>query len=238
MGAQPSPTTAPSNADLVGPIGLLIVGLLGLIGGLLPWISVSTAAGGFSESVQGSSILPGSTNWRPAVAAALGAFILACAAGYLFGRRSRSLLGVMTALSLILLGFGVYNIIDVYRQANDLYNQMDRAFSNLPPGVASGAPNFRDLFSIDPAPGLWMVAIAGLIGSVLTLSMWIRKPAAATPVQFYPPAPPPVGYVAPPAFQPNQPYAPPPPFDPRQPYGAPTADPTQTVRPAEPPEPS
>jgi hypothetical protein len=221
-----APPTAPSNADLVGPVGLVIVGLLGLIGGVLPWVSVGTSAGGFSESVQGSSILPGSTNWRPAVAAALGAFILACAAMYLFGRRTRPLLGVMTALSLILLGFGVYNIIDVYRQANDLYNQMDRAFANVPGAAAGGLPlNFRNFFHIDPAPGLWMVAIAGLIGSVLSLSVWIRKPSGPVAFQYPAPSPAVQPLVPPPYFNPNQPPTP-----------GPTFDPTQTLRPADPPQ--
>jgi hypothetical protein len=225
-----TPPTAPSNADLVGPVGLVIVGLLGLIGGLLPWVSVSTSAGGFSESVQGSSILPGSTNWRPAVAAALGAFILACAAMYLFGRRTRPLLGVMTALSLILLGFGVYNIVDVYRQANNLYNQMDNAFAGVPGAAAGGLQlNFRNFFHIDPAPGLWMVAIAGLIGSVLSLFAWVRRPGApvAWPAQYQSPAP----------MRPVQPLVPPPSYNPNQPPPpAPPYDPTQTLRPAEPPD--
>jgi hypothetical protein len=175
-----APTGAPSNAQLLAPVGLLIAGLVGLIGGLLPWVSVNmTVGGGISQSIQGSSVLPGSTNGRAGVAVAIAAFILACAAAYLFGRRNRRLLGVLTVLSLLLLGFGVYNIVDVYRQANDIYNQMDSAFANVPVSATAGFTfNARALFHIDPAPGLWMVAIAGLLGTVLSLFVWIRKQAA------------------------------------------------------------
>jgi hypothetical protein len=161
---------------------LIIVGLLGLIGGLLPWVAVSVTAGGVSsQSIQGPSVVPGNDDGRAAFAAVLGAFILAFAAAYLFGRRNRRLLGALTVLSLILLGYGVFNIVDVYQQANDVYNQMDQAFANLPPSAAGAFPfNPRDVFHIDPAPGLWMVAIGGLIGTVLSLFAWIRKPRALT----------------------------------------------------------
>jgi len=171
---------------LLGPVGLVIVGLLGLIGGLLPWVSVSTTVGGLSQSVQGGSILPGSSDWKGPVATALGVLILLCAAAYLFGRRNRTLLGVTTVLSLILLGFGVYNVVDVYRQANDLYNKMNGAFSFVP-RAATGGPllDIRNFLHIDPAPGLWMVAIGGLVGSALSVFIWTGQRSALdmTPAQ-------------------------------------------------------
>jgi hypothetical protein len=158
---------------LLGPVGLVIVGLLGLIGGLLPWVSVSTTFGGLSQSVQGGSILPGSSDWKGPVATALGVLILLCAAAYLFGRPNRTLLVVTTVLSLILLGFGVYNVLDVYRQANDLYNQMSGGFSFVPAAATGGQLlDVRNFLHIDPAPGLWMVAVGGLFGSALSVFVW------------------------------------------------------------------
>jgi hypothetical protein len=165
---------------LLGPVGLVIVGLLGLIGGLLPWVSVSTTFGGLSQSVQGGSLLPGSSDWKGPGAAALGALILLCAAAFLFGRRNRTVLGVTTVLSAILLGFGVYNVIDVYRQANDLYNRMNSGFSFVPRAATGGQLlDVRNFLHIDPAPGLWMVAIGGLIGSALSVFVWRGQRSAA-----------------------------------------------------------
>jgi hypothetical protein len=217
--ADRRPSDSASNADLLGAVGLVIVGVLSLIGGLLPWVSVTMTVGGpFSQSIQGPSFLPATSSWRTGIAVALGAFILSCAAAYMFGRRDRRLLSVMTVLSLILLGFGIYNVVDVYRQANDLYGSMSTAFptvfptgfptvfptgfpTDFPTGFptvpfgATGGPvfNARDFLHIDPAPGLWMVAVAGLLGTVLSVSVSIysARVRRAAPAQVQPLAPPP-----------------------------------------------
>jgi hypothetical protein len=105
------------------------------------------------------------------MAVVLGALVVLCAAWYLFGRRDRRLLHVTAVLSLLLFGLGVFKIIDLYRQANDFFNRMSDLTGRVPAPFGGGGEslNFRDMFHIDPAPGLWMVAVSGLLGTVLSL---------------------------------------------------------------------
>ena len=170
-----TPTPAPSLA-----------GLLGLIGGLLPWVSltVSVPGGGVSQSIQGSSLLggPSTTESGTPIAVILGVLIAVIAGASLFGRRNRILPFIAAALSLALFGFAVYKIIDVYRRANDLYNQMDQLVRTIPGGLPAGFPKFRDIVHFDPAPGLWMVAFSGLLGIVVSLFVVLqarRQPSGA-----------------------------------------------------------
>ena len=96
---------------------------------------------------------------------------------------------------------------DVYRRANDLYNIMGTIFpTDFPTGFPTGFPtvpfgatgggpvfNARDFLHVDPAPGLWMVAVAGLLGTVLSVSVSIynARVRRAAPAQAQPLAPPP-----------------------------------------------
>lgn len=243
---------AGSNAHLIAPVGLVIAGLLGLIGGLLPWVSftVSAPGGGVSSSVQGSSLSagPNGTESGAAIAVVLGTLILLSAAGFLFGRRNRILPATTAVLSLALLGFAVFKIIDVYRQANDFYNRMDQLVQTIPGPLPPGFPNLRDVFHIDPAPGLWMVALSGLLGIVLSMViLWRTKrlvseavrgpalpqPSPSTPTRFEPDVVPGAWAPAAGAEQPTQPDFPA--DDPAQNWGAP-APIAPPIRPEAPPD--
>jgi hypothetical protein len=198
----PTGSVAPaSNAHLMGPVGLVIAGLLGLIGGLLPWASISFPAAGASQSIQGPMpFTEGSAGpWRT-IAVVLGAIILITAARYLFGRRNRRLLGLAAVFSLLLLGVGVFKIVDLYRQAENVYQQMDDLVAKLPAGAPSFS--FRDFVHIDPGAGLWMVAASGLLGIVFALFVLLRTPKPedfqAVPGRHWlPPVPPPTPPVRP-----------------------------------------
>jgi hypothetical protein len=252
--AGPNPTgvvAATSNAHLIGPVGLVIAGVLGLIGGLLPWVSMSVSAGGVSQSIQGSSSVPGfsATGAGTGIAVVLATLILLCAAAYLFGRRNKRLLALTAVLSLVLFGLGVFKIIDLYRQANDFYHGMDDVMGRVSGLTRGGGQSFNasDFFHIDPAPGLWMVAVSGLLGTVLSLSLRQTKPQVLGEAPGQPwlqPLPPPPAAVQPDAVSPalpvaiggEQPPQPPPPAQhPVQNWHTPrpAAPPT---RPAAPPE--
>jgi len=171
--AQPAP---PSNARLLVPVGLLVAGLVGLIGAVLPWVSISMSAGGVSQSIDTSSLSgPGGGPWRWA-ALLFGAIVLLIAAGYLFGRRNRGPLGAAAVFSLLLLCVGIYKIVDVYRQAEQTYQQMDELVARVPAAARAGFGSFRDVFHINPGTGLWMVAIGGLLGAVLALVLILTAP--------------------------------------------------------------
>jgi hypothetical protein len=188
---QPQPTTPPpvtaaagtitavpamSNALLVGLVGIIVAGLVGLIGALLPWVSTTMTVGSASRSIQDSSLLDGvgsDTAW-PAIAVLLGALILVAGSVYLFARRIRALLGIAAAASLLLLGLGVFEVIDLYRKADAVYDQVDRAMGSIPADIPAIPPiDFRDVLHFDPAPGLWMIVFAGLLGTVLASLMLV-----------------------------------------------------------------
>jgi hypothetical protein len=175
---QPEPA---SNTNLIAPVGILVAGLVGLIGSVLPWVSVTMSVPGGSQSIDSPSVAgPGDGPWR-GVATPLSAILLVTAAGYLFGRRNRGLLGVATVFALLVLGVGTYKIVDVYQKAQDEYRLMDEAFARLPAAARGPVASFSELFHINPATGLWMVAIGGLFGTVLALVQLLRapKPVAA-----------------------------------------------------------
>ena len=190
---QPEPA---SNAQLLVPVGLLVAGLAALIGGLLPWVSINMSAGGASQSISTESLTAGSNDgpWRGA-AVLLSAIVLICASGYLFGRRNRRLLGPAAMFSLLLLGIGIYKIVDVYRQAEETYRQFDELTARVPAASRAGFPAFWDFFHITPGTGLRMVAVGGLLGAVLALIHLVRTPKPVVAegwLQPLPPPPPPV----------------------------------------------
>jgi hypothetical protein len=199
-GSGPIGSVVPSsNTHLIAPVGLVFAGLLGLIGALLPWVSLTVSApfSGVSQSIQGSSFFlggPSPTETGTPIAVILGVLIVVTAGAYLFGRRNRILPFIAAALSLAILGFAVYKIIDVYRQANDFYNQMDQFNRTIPGPLPADFPNLKAVFHIDPAPGLWMVGFSGLLGIVLSLFVgWQarRQPPGAVQGQALPqPSPP------------------------------------------------
>jgi hypothetical protein len=104
----------------------------------------------------------------------------------LFASRIRPLPGITAAASLLLLGLGVYQVVDLYRQANALYDQIDRAMASVSADIPDAQRiDFLDVVHFDPAPGLWMIVAAGLLGTVVSSLMLLRakpKGVGAAPV--------------------------------------------------------
>jgi len=175
--SPPPPAPAPtSNLRLLVPVGLIAAGLVGLIGGLLPWVSISIPVGTDSGAIEGDSLAGSDMGpWRP-TAVLFGAIVVLSAAGYLFGQRNRGRLRAAAILSLCLLALGTYKIVYVYQKAGDNYRQMDQLLIGVPPEARAHLPSFRDLFDIGPGTGLWMVAVGGLLGTVLAWIQLLRTP--------------------------------------------------------------
>jgi hypothetical protein len=52
----------------------------------------------------------------------------------------------------------------------------------MPTSRSGGPLNFRDVFYIEPAIGLWLVVVAGLLGTILSLVLlWQTRPQVAGP---------------------------------------------------------
>lgn len=192
--AQPLPQPpATSTAQRIAPIGIIVAGLLGLVGAVLPWVTTSISTGETSQSIDGPSPVDGSSGagLETAVAVVLAALLLIAGAVYLFGGRRR-LVDAAAGLSVVLFGFAIFEIIQVYRRASEFYHEFEDLLGSMSDDSRAQLPNIRDVFDIRPAPGLWLLVFAGLLGTVLSVILLLsRRTPVAPAMATNPPAAPP-----------------------------------------------
>ena len=148
-------------------------GLIGAIGALLPWATLSAPFVGTvsKNGIDGDGVF----------AVVLGILLMIYAV--IRVAWSRAHWTVATVLSLALLGLAIFEIADVYRTAADVHAGAGN-LGDDPLGVTTAIANAT---TVSVGVGLWLDALAGLaaLGGAILLASVARRPVA-TPHRPYP----------------------------------------------------